>query len=435
MSEVQTQETGSLESTEELFESNLLYELLLSQKEAARFLELAYLALREDPDIARQVRNTANDAQNQHLRTHGLVREYQGTAVHVVKTMLPLIETGIKKRKTILVQKGLDKVLTYVDDMVKKTKETVNEYYKIKTAVNDEISNIDEKNRNIKLRGSDIKAEMKDKALNLEKGKRDLTDLQSKMKSKEEEIKKLKVKREDYIADSVQKYGIGDSFKELFTTGMATLGSWLGGAQASKEIYEGARAATTARKEQASKQALNASEKTKQDIEEEQKKIEENERRIAKIKEEAVESLVVMEKLALESADQMNEECLKLAGKELGKVASLFAKILLFWEDFAAKLSALSKSHDGVKLFIEFIHDPELAEDIDESVTHVKKVWNSFGYMCTCYVVKSESQLPELYAFMSNPVDEMDFTECNRRKQEVLAHHRADIKQLEEKVM
>jgi hypothetical protein len=44
-----------VKSTTEIFESNLLFELLLSQKEAARFLELAYLALREDPEIARKV--------------------------------------------------------------------------------------------------------------------------------------------------------------------------------------------------------------------------------------------------------------------------------------------------------------------------------------------------------------------------------------------
>ena len=48
-----------------------------------------------------KVRNTANDSQNQHLKTHGLVREYQGTALHVVDTMIPLIELGIKKKVTL----------------------------------------------------------------------------------------------------------------------------------------------------------------------------------------------------------------------------------------------------------------------------------------------------------------------------------------------
>jgi hypothetical protein len=30
------------------------------------------------------------------------VREYEGTAIHVVKTMLPIIELGIKKKVNLL---------------------------------------------------------------------------------------------------------------------------------------------------------------------------------------------------------------------------------------------------------------------------------------------------------------------------------------------
>jgi hypothetical protein len=45
-----------------------------------------------------QVRMTANDSLDQHLTTYCLVKEYQGTALHVIHTMLPLIETGIKKK-------------------------------------------------------------------------------------------------------------------------------------------------------------------------------------------------------------------------------------------------------------------------------------------------------------------------------------------------
>jgi hypothetical protein len=70
----------------------------------------------------------------------------------------------------------------------------------------------------------------------------------------------------------------------------------------------------------------------------------------------------------------MNEESLKMAEEELGKVTAHFATILLFWEEFSKKLSTLTKSHDRIKSFIEFITDPELAENIDESVIQVKKV-------------------------------------------------------------
>jgi hypothetical protein len=52
---IHLQNTQCMKSTSEVFQSNLLFELLFSQKEAARFLELAYLALREEPEIARQV--------------------------------------------------------------------------------------------------------------------------------------------------------------------------------------------------------------------------------------------------------------------------------------------------------------------------------------------------------------------------------------------
>ncbi|XP_060589174.1 uncharacterized protein LOC132744470 [Ruditapes philippinarum] len=111
-----------------VFESDLLDELLSSQKQAAHFLELARLALRDDPFVASKVGMTANDSQDQNLTTYCLVKEYQGTALHVIHTMLPLIETGIKKKRELLVKKGLDKVMAYVDDMVVKAKETLEEY-------------------------------------------------------------------------------------------------------------------------------------------------------------------------------------------------------------------------------------------------------------------------------------------------------------------
>jgi hypothetical protein len=44
-----------VQQTETIFESDLLDELLLSQKQAAHFLELALLALRDDPVIASKV--------------------------------------------------------------------------------------------------------------------------------------------------------------------------------------------------------------------------------------------------------------------------------------------------------------------------------------------------------------------------------------------
>ena len=75
----------------------------------------------------------------------------------------------------------------------------------------------------------------------------------------------------------------------------------------------------------------------------------------------------------------MNEESLRLAETELGKVQKLFGTILLFWEEFSAKLSALTKSHDGVKLLLDFIDDSDLQSEIDEEMGHVKMV--SFYYL------------------------------------------------------
>jgi hypothetical protein len=49
----------------------------------------------------------------------------------------------------------------------------------------------------------------------------------------------------------VQTYGLMDSFKELFTAGMATIGGKIGGVETGKMIFEGVRTATTTRKDQA----------------------------------------------------------------------------------------------------------------------------------------------------------------------------------------
>jgi hypothetical protein len=48
-------DTECVKETAVLFESDLLDELLSSQKQAAHFLELARLALRDDPVIASKV--------------------------------------------------------------------------------------------------------------------------------------------------------------------------------------------------------------------------------------------------------------------------------------------------------------------------------------------------------------------------------------------
>ena len=55
--------------------------------------------------------------------------------------------------------------------------------------------------------------------------------------------------------------------------------------------------------------------------------------------------------------------------------------------------------------------------------------------MCTKYVEESVRQLPNLYAFMSTPADQVTVDECNRRKKELLEGHRAQIKALEDKVI
>ncbi|XP_060590563.1 uncharacterized protein LOC132745631 [Ruditapes philippinarum] len=200
--ELVTKDTACVEHTEVVFESDLLTELLSSQKQAAQFLELAHLALRDDPDIASEVRMTANESQDQHLKTHSLVKEYQGTALHVIHTMLPIIQTGIKKKKELLVMKTLKKVLTYVDEMISKTDKTIDKYYDIKKAVNKERTYINKKNKEIQIRGSEIEVEMNREKRMLKEDSEDLKALQSSKEKKEEKMEQLKSKREDFIANS-----------------------------------------------------------------------------------------------------------------------------------------------------------------------------------------------------------------------------------------
>jgi hypothetical protein len=62
-------------------------------------------------------------------------------------------------------------------------------------------------------------------------------------------------------------------------------------------------------------------------------------------------------------------------------------------------------------------------------------VWTAFGNMCTIYVDKIVEQLPELYAFMARAADQMSIEDCYKRKQELLESQRAQIKEIEERII
>jgi hypothetical protein len=68
--------------------------------------------------------------------------------------------------------------------------------------VNNEISDIDKKNKEIETKKSEISSEMLQKRLKLESEKKDVTNLEAKNKEKEKELQKLKSKRLKFIGDS-----------------------------------------------------------------------------------------------------------------------------------------------------------------------------------------------------------------------------------------
>jgi hypothetical protein len=72
--------------------------------------------------------------------------------------------------------------------------------------VKDEISDIDQKNKDIKTRKSEILSEMQRNRLKLESEKMKVTNLEAENKEKEKELQKLKSKRLKLIADSGKGY-------------------------------------------------------------------------------------------------------------------------------------------------------------------------------------------------------------------------------------
>jgi hypothetical protein len=68
--------------------------------------------------------------------------------------------------------------------------------------LNEEISEIGKKNKETQERGSQIAVEMNKEKLKFENESKDLHDIQASKEKKEENMKNLKSKRADYIADS-----------------------------------------------------------------------------------------------------------------------------------------------------------------------------------------------------------------------------------------
>lgn len=425
--------SGSSEVESKAFKRNLLFELYYAQKEAARFLELAYLALKEDPKIARKVRKTADDAQNQHMRTHGLMIGYQDTAKHVVKSMLPLLKKALEKKKVDLIKKILEKVLGYVNKMIKETKDTKDRYYAIKGEVQDQISDILDKNKEVKCMKTDVEIEQTKLQQLLLSSKHEYDGLQVKTKELAKEIKDFKKKRLEFLDKSIQTEDykkIESIIDGIFTPGASVLATLAGGPVLGGAVLFGGLVASHLRRNQASNQALAASDKVNENIEKDENKSDDAEKRMLKIKEDSIEKITMLRKLALKKADEIDEKSLEKACQELGEVGKHFEKIAFFWENFAVKLNTLIEEKDVVEVLLDDIHDEDFKAVLDKSTNNITEVWSSFGMVCAFYVNTSEREIHDLYTFLSDPVDQLSIEDCQRRKEKVLAKMEDEVKAL-----
>ncbi|XP_045192026.2 uncharacterized protein LOC123548642 [Mercenaria mercenaria] len=429
---------------------SVLEQLLYSQKEAARFLHIGYLSLREFPEVAEQIRMSADKAQTQHMMTVGLIKEFKITANHVITRTVPILKTGIEKKSTKVVQATLGKLLEYVNNMIRKTENTKHEYALIKNKVQQNISSVKKKQMEVKKEGTVLDSDITLQMQELEAAKSEYWDLQAEREKAEKEIDELYQKRHHYLDQTVpseEERQFNAAVDNLLLPGLAMEAVAL--AEGTAIVAAGTTAALTAallpgailvggwmynsmRREEERNRAFQASEQVAEDLKLKQERDDKARERILAIKEDSIRKIAMIKGNFVNKAFLGNPESLVQAKIQLENVGKHFQQILEVWIHFAAQLNHLSQSKDDAELmYIGFEDNPEgFAKELNQSVDEIKRVWQGFMDGCTEYQTESDQEKHQLYGFLTEPVDELSIEECERKRDAILAKMETDLENL-----
>ncbi|WAR30467.1 hypothetical protein MAR_033009 [Mya arenaria] len=360
-----------------------------SQREVARYLELGYLNLIDHPDIAKEVRLTANDARAQHLMTSGLMKKFTMTSKHVVQTLLPMIRDGVELGDVDIVKDTFGQILDLAEDMKTESEKTKASYYKIQGKVQKNLGEVDERNTTVKKTNEQKKIEKELEEKKQEQAKESAQRLKEDLAKSDKELEDLRSRKKAMGQEIDRKMKSQIKLK--------------------RDHYDLLNAEDRARNEH----------HVKLRIEEEKQRA------------EALERHAMIEKLNRDITVGIGDvQNLKEAATHLGDVDKLFTKIIKFWEDMAAATKYLKDDTKAGEVYLKKIEDERYQTRFLKSVERAEQNWGFFGQLCGAYVAETDREIDFLYEYLSKPLDNLSAEDRKSRKEAILSELMKEIDQV-----
>lgn len=412
-------------------------ELYRAQREVANYLQLAYLKLANMPDVARQVRETANNARMQHLMTNGLMKKFTLTARHILDTIIPMILDAVELQDKDIIVGCFAQIIEMAKDMRKEAQDTRERYIVIQTQVQGNIATIGTKRKEVLDENKRRAIEMERQKELLKASKLKEKQLKEEKEKMDKELENLKQYRDQIKEDSVNilkehgKDDGGSSFLDAAIVPAIALGGNIGlvigvigalgvAVNLFKSVFDKKKVSKVQSMQEAFKYSQVAVERL----------FEKNQDLISHLHDERVNALQRLAKirtLANAEVGICNAESLREASAYLGTVDKQFTRIIEFWNNMEAVLEFLKNDTKAGEVYLKKIENQKYAERFKKSISRSKQGWSTFGRICQDYIVESDSKISILYAFLSSPIDSMSADDRKKRIQEVMQVIEDDI--------
>lgn len=424
----------------ELFETGSyddpLTEMSVAQEHVALLMEIAYLALKDHPVVAKEVRLSANMSRTQHMMTLGLMKTFVVTSSTILKTMIPLIKAAVKMKKSTILKPMFLKVLKFSEEMRDEAVKTRESYFQLQAKIQKDTADVNIANAETEKRLKELAEETRKEEERRRLAQEHFKKMESEKQNADEEIKKLKAQRDELLKKSVPD-GKNDVCKEFMSgilnpgvlgadvTGKTTAVKGVFGiigivVSTIKDAIEGDR-------------AIKASEQVHKFMQQTAEEKSQIENRMDKAEKEEFEARHKVNELALAKANLGDLESLIEASEQLAKIDSQLVNIISFWDNLAAFIKSMNQKGEAGECFLEAIEDETCAEMFNQELEGVEKGWDHFGSICRKYVERATVTVPRVYGFLSEPVDKLGIEERRARTKRLIGElqYRGDVKAID----
>ncbi|XP_045188672.2 uncharacterized protein LOC123546464 [Mercenaria mercenaria] len=423
------------EDTKAIMDAVAAVQLYKAQKEVANYLELAYITLSDHPDQATEVRMTAHAARTQHMMTSGLMKTFMVTAAHIVNTIIPMFFDAIELKDPDIVKDLFDKIIIIADNMKTEAEETKARYRDIHLKVQENLASINKRNRHVVERGEELQLEKEREEQEAQAAKHEEKELVKLQEQMDEEIKDLRENRNMWREEAAHAGRSTDEddftmFDIPFGAAKAfTSGGWPGiafgilqaGGSIFKKFYRSYKQETKyehfmdAYKESQENLDLKIGKRSEIHEKRTQKHMEAL-RRLSKIKQ------IIQEEVGLGDAESLRE-----ASIYLGRVDGLFNEIIRYWGHMANVIKVIREESNVGDVYLKKMENPAYAARLKKQLEKEENHWKFFGRICKDYTIQTDTEIKNLYKFLTAPVDTLAANEKKQRQQKLFHEIEAEI--------